>query len=182
MNILDAIQTRASVGIHGSEVPTRAQIERIIAAAQWAPNHRLTEPWRFTVFTGDERKALGDAQASASGLDDPVKIERQAAKPLRAPVVIVVHSVPGRDDEETKENRYAVAAAVQNLLLAAHAEGLGAIWRTGSAIYSDEVARLVGAESGDDIIAAVYVGYATGPEKKRTRRPVDEITNWRESV
>jgi nitroreductase len=182
MDTHEAIRTRRSIGLHREDTPPREEIEKLIDAARWAPNHRLTEPWRFTVFTGNERKSLGKAQAAAlaaTGVDDETRLQREVGKPLRAPVVIIVHALAGKDDIETLENRYATAAAVQNLLIEAHALGLGAIWRTGPMIYSREVAELVGAGDDDAVIAAVYVGYPDAPEKNRTRRDVGEITSWR---
>jgi nitroreductase len=183
MDACEAIRTRRSIGLHQKETPPREEIEQLIDSARWAPNHRMTEPWRFTVFTGNERETLGKAQAAAlavSGVEDENLLRKAAGKTMRAPVVIIVHALAGNDDIETLENRYATAAAVQNLLIEAHALGLGAIWRTGPTIYSDDVAKLVGAGENDAVVAAVYVGYPDAPEKKRSRRDVDEITSWRD--
>src|SRR5207244_3779397 len=106
-----------------------------------APNHRLTEPWRFVVFAGDARLELGEAMArvqaaNSDTLPTPGDLERTRAKPLRAPVVIAVAVEPSPGPRVVEMEEVAAgAAAVQNMLLAAHALGLGAIWRTGDAAY-----------------------------------------------
>lgn len=137
-SVLEAIRSRRSVGKVRPERPPRDVIEQIVEAATWAPNHRLTEPWRFYVLAGDARAALGQvmgrAQAArASSTADPAAtFAKAAAKPLRAPVVIAVAVEPtGGPKVVEVEEVAAGAAAVQNMLLAAHELGLAAIWRTG---------------------------------------------------
>ena len=133
MDVFEAIHTRTSVSTMTDKEPPREEIERMLDAAIQAPNHRLTEPWRFRVLRGDARNILGGALAevaASAGLDS-VAQEKARAKPLRSPVVIIVTAKDGKDEVETFENRYAVAAAVQNMLLAAHALGLATIWRSG---------------------------------------------------
>ncbi len=157
----------------------RDVLEKLIDAAVQAPNHRLTRPWRFWVLTGEAREELGEAMAEAarSGLDtsagDDVGavLDRERAKPLRAPAIVVV----GIDQEPSDpvlsmENVEAGAAAIQNLLLAAHAMGLAAIWRTGASVYSTLVKRHFGLGDEDVLLGFVYVGYPaiTAPEVERT--------------
>ncbi|MCK9927534.1 nitroreductase family protein, partial [Frankia sp. Mgl5] len=141
MDLWDAITTRRSIGLVKQELPLRESIERMLEAATWAPNHHLTEPWRFFVLTGDARVRLGEAMAeiAKARLADPdteesrKKIEKQKENPLRAPVVIAVAVAPSeRENVEELEEIEAVACGVQNMLLTAHSLGLGAVWRTGA--------------------------------------------------
>lgn len=147
----------------------------------WAPNHRLTEPWRFHVITGKAREDFGNAMAAAlkaSGETHTSALAAEAAKPLRAPVVIVVSSKPDDNPVLEWENHLATAAAVQNLLLAAHGLGLGAFWRTGSAMYSSRIAEYLRLDDGERVIGAVYLGYPDAPAQHGRRSPADTFTRW----
>jgi nitroreductase len=165
-------------------------IERILESAVHAPNHRITEPWRFHVFVGKGRGELARARAEtarlmaeAEGEDEELaagRISRERKKAFRAPVVIAVICEAGRDEVETLENYAACAAAVQNMLLTAHAVGLGAIWRTGPVAYHEHMRSFFGLEAADSIVAYLYVGYPDMGERPRRRRPAAEKSVWHE--
>ena len=168
MDVLEAIRTRRSYGRMLPDTPPRVVIERILDAAVCAPNHYLTEPWRFIVLTGEARAPLGRAQETALRhmLADPeapehrAALEKERGKPLRAPVVIVAAvEKSGLEKAVWLEDVCATAAAVQNLLLAAHAEGLAAIWRTGETAYSDEVKEALDLPPDAQVLGIVYLGY-----------------------
>ncbi len=183
-----AIETRQSIGRMKQDPVPRELIERILESAVHAPNHRLTEPWRFHVFTGKGRGELARAraelaslQAQAEGEEDEMaagRISRERKKAFRAPVVIVVICEAGRDEVETLENYAACAAAVQNMLLTAHALGLGTMWRTGAPAYHDHMRRFLGLKEGDTVVAHLYVGYPDMGERPRRRQPAREKTIW----
>ena len=190
MDVIQAIETRQSMGrVKGDPVP-RELVERILQSAVHAPNHRLTEPWRFHVFTGKGRGELARAraeiarlQAEAEGEDEEMaagRISRERKKVFRAPVVIAVICEAGRDEVETLENYAACAAAVQNMQLTAHALGLGAMWRTGPVVYHDHMRELFGLKEGDSVVAHLYVGYPDMGERPRRRTPAKEKTAWHE--
>ena len=134
--ILAAIRHRRSMGKMTDQVPPRELIQTILEAGTWAPNHHMTEPWRFVVLEGEARNALGAVMGAvdAARYDDPAKkaaaAESAARKPLRAPYVIGVGVEPDPTAPEIEEV-CAVAAAAQNMLLAADALGMAAIWRSG---------------------------------------------------
>ena len=145
-----------------------ALIDRLLATAATAPNHRRTFPWRFRVITGEGRRRLGEALAATvlaeAGPDadaDPAKVAKARSKYLRAPVVLVIASRAGDDPITTAENRDAVAAAVQTLLLGATAAGLASLWSTGLAALSPEVAELCQFDASDTILGLVYLGHPT---------------------
>ncbi len=180
--VFDAIRDRRSVGRVRPERPPMAMIEAIIEAATWAPNHRLTEPWRFIVLAGEARHALGEvmAQSQAERRADDLTAARAAAKALRAPVIIAIAVEPAIGPKVVEiEEITAGAAATQNLLLAAHALGLAAIWRTGDPTYDPAVKAFLALSPTASLLAFVYVGYPDAPPPSRSRRPIAEVTTWR---
>lgn len=168
MDVLEAIRTRRSVGKVRQDPVPREIVEQLLEAAVQAPNHHLTLPWRFWVLSGRAREALGEVMAVAARerLPDPdseagrAKLNKERTKPLRAPIVIVVAIDQSPEDAVLRvEDLEAGAAAVQNMLLAAHAFALGAIWRTGAAAYHPSVKAHFGLGPEDLILGFIYVGY-----------------------
>lgn len=190
MDVFQAIQTRRSVGRVTQESVPREIIEKILESAIHAPNHKITEPWRFHVFVGKGRGELAKARAEVARLmageekeDEELikgRISRERKKAFRSPVVIAVISKAGRDEVETIENYAACCAAVQNMQLAAHSLGLGAMWRTGTLAYHEHMREFFGLEEGDHIVAYLYIGYPDLSETRRRREPVERMTVWRE--
>ena len=184
--VLAAIRDRRSIGRVRPERPHRAVIQRLLEAATWAPNHRLTQPWRFVVLAGEARgdlgAVIGRAQAARhpEGSEDAaVAFAKVAAKPLRAPVVIAVAVEPTVAPKVVEiEEITAGAAAIQNLLLAAHAEGLAAIWRTGDPCYDPAVKTHLGLSDAAFLLGFVYLGYPDGAPPSRERIPAPALTRW----
>jgi len=157
-------------------------VERLVRLAATAPNHKKTYPWRFRVVTGDARAALGEALAEdliADGEDMPAKVAKARVKYLRAPVVLVVAAAAGTHEVMTEENRDAVAAAIQTLLLGATAAGLASLWSTGAAARSHRVAELVGLEPTDTVVGLVYLGWPNS-ELECGPRPAPDLA-WVEA-
>ena len=187
MNIHEAIQTRRSVPLlEDKAVPTEL-IEQIIEAGTYAPNHYRTEPWRFFVLTGEGRTKLGDifrviTKAELEELESDVsqkKIERSQNNPLRSPVIIAVGVEPSdRDNVILKEEFAAVNAGVQNMLLTAHALGLGAIWRTGAICYNPKVSEFFGLSEHGEMVAFIYLGYPDVEPAPRKRTDAKDLTTW----
>jgi nitroreductase len=182
LETIEAITTRRSVNKTAEGVPDRGAIAQLIDAAIAAPNHHLTEPWRFVVLTGDALKEMGAAWAAGEARlgGDPEKVRD---KPLRAPVIITVIERPNRTNPKVVEveEHHAVGAAMQNMLLAAHATGLATMLRTGPAARTPEVEEYLGVEPGEFIAGFVYVGYEPeGFERKAPRKtPASDLTSWR---
>jgi nitroreductase len=182
METIEAIRTRRTVGKSTGDVP-RETIRELIEAATWAPNHKLTQPWRFTVLTGAARERLGEvwgreAAAKADPAAQAAVLAGESKKPLRAPALIVVSVRTDTNPVTAEEDLTATAAAVQNLLLAAHAKGLSAAWKTGKIVYNVEVKRFLGLDPSDRIIAVVYLGALASEESTPRARNVDSSIAW----
>lgn len=187
MNILEAIRTRRSIGKVLPEPVPRETIEQLLNAAVHAPNHHRNLPWRFWALTGAAREEFGDVLgaiareklADPSGADVQDQVARQRAKALRAPVIVVVAVDQTPAQKVLKiENIEAGAAAVQNLLLAAHALGLGAIWRTGAAAYHPAMKAHFGLAPEDEIIGFVYIGYPAKQPEPVERSANGSVSWW----
>ena len=183
METHDALMTRRSVPKTTEQVPDRATIQKLLDAAVRAPNHHLTQPWRFVVLTGDALLGLGDAWARGDERAgrDPAKTKE---KSTRAPVIIAVIERPHLHNRKVieREEHYATGAAIQNMLLAAHDMGLGAMIRTGPAAELPEVRDYLEVRDDEHIAGLVYVGYppdgdADRPMSRRT--PAEDLTQWR---
>lgn len=187
--IMAALRARHSIGRVKPDPLPRRLVERVIEAATWAPNHHRTEPWRFVVVAGQARAALAEIMVASlagrlAGEEDEraaALLEKERNKPLRAPVLVAVAALPTDDGHAVEvEEVAAVAAAVQNMLLAAEALGLGAIWRTGEPAYDPAVKDFLRLPEDARLLAFVYLGY---PEHAPTReRPgdgdIDRFTSW----
>ena len=188
MELAEAIRSRQSVNRVKQDPVPEGLVEAVLESAVHAPNHKITEPWVFHVFTGKGRGELARAraetarlQADEEGEDEEMsagRISRERKKAFRAPVVIAVISRAGRDRVETTENYAACSAAVQNMLLTAHSLGLGAIWRTGPVAYHRHMRDFFGLQEGDTIVAYLYLGYPDMGERPRRREDVSERTAW----
>ncbi len=179
----DAIRRRRTSLLVDAEAPVPADlIDRLLVAATWAPNHKRTWPWRFTVLTGGARARLGSAmaeRAAEAGADD-AKVAKLGTKYLRSAAVVLVWVArrDTADEVRRREDRDAVAAAVQNLLLAATANGLGSYWGTVADHLVPAVREVAGLDDRHDLVALVYLGWptATVPAPERPAPPVTHLT------
>ena len=183
MDTQTALHTRVSVPKVTTEEPPRETILKLLDAGNQAPNHHRVRPWRFFVLTGEARTRLGDVMA-ASLLDrepaaTPEQLDKTRALPLRAPVIVAVGVDAPREERIIEiENVCAAAAACQNILLAAHDLGLGAMWRTGVWARDPKVKEFFGLSPEQHLIAFLYIGYAAGEVKLTDRPPVDDRVVW----
>lgn len=167
-------ERRTSMLVDKTRPVPRDLVERLCELAQWAPNHKRTWPWRFAMAEGDESARLGNAIADAMDAHGgaPEKVAKARTKYLRTPTVLVVGSTVGDTDQRTAENRDAVAAGVQNILLAAASLGLATYWGSCPKGANDAVARLSGFEHDTFVSAIIYVGWATESVAAPPRPPV----------
>ena len=187
MDIFEAIFKRRSIGKVKQDPVEKEKIEKLLEAATWAPNHYYTEPWKFFVLTGEGRRPLGRtlAQIAKENMEDPEtkenqeKLKKAEEKPFRAPVIITVAVTPSDDPKAIDiEEVGAVSAAIQNMLLAAHALGLGAVWRTGKPAYHPKMKQLFGLREQDEVLGFIYIGYPDMPEREGKRISFKEKTKW----
>ena len=184
MNLLDAINARRSIKTFTDRPVSREEIEQLLSAACQAPNHRMTEPWRFYVLGPWARRAYGEAlgRRKAKRIDDAeagkaviAKVgETHASLPAMLAVAITVDENP-----EIHEEDFAAAyMGIQNLSLVAHSMGLGTHLKTG-AIMDDPAARVaVGLPEGERIVATVNIGEPDGLPDGQVRRPAAELATW----
>lgn len=185
MTVIEAIESRRSVGKLRPEPVPREVIERMLEAAVWAPNHRATEPWRFYVLTGEAkaRFAAIRRRLRAAGFPDPrapeaIKaLDKLYGDTVATPAMIVVTSHVAADDTVREEDFAATYMATQNLMLAGVELGVGTYLRTGNILHDDELRAWLQVETDRRILGIVHVGYpADLPKKKRT--PATERTVW----
>lgn len=179
MDVYTAIRTRRDIERFAPETPPRELIERLLDAAVWAPNHRLTEPWRFTVLAGGGRDAMADALEGWLGTQGAPEGAARAArsKLLRAPVVLVVSQLASPEDPERDLEDYAACyCAIENLLLAATAEGLVGHLSTGAMTSYEGAKTYLGLRPSDRIVAYVNLGYpAPDASPKEPRRSPPQV-------
>ena len=166
---------RTSMLVDRSRPVPRDLVEHLCELAQWAPNHKRTWPWQFAVVEGDGRATFGNVVADAMQAygDGPDKVDKARGKYLRTPATLVVASRPGGGPLREAENRDAVAAGVQNILLAGTAHGLATYWGSCPKGANDPVAELCGFEPGSTVVAIIYLGWATEHPEAPERPPVD---------
>jgi nitroreductase len=186
MDAIEAIQQRTSIRRFRPEPVARDLIERVLECAVRAPNHKLTEPWRFAVLMGEARDQFAEIRAkhrlkrfadpeSAEALAGADKVRRQARD---TPAFIVVMCAVSQD-EITREEDYAAAMmGIANLMTAAESLGLGTYLRTGGVMRHPQLAQLVALEEGFRIVGVVSLGYPAESASPRRRRPAAELTRW----
>lgn len=169
------VQARRSNLRVDPEAPVPAEeVERLCHLACWAPHHGRTNPWRFAVVTGNGRRRLGALAAEAarrSGIENLDRLRAISEKYLRAPVVLLIGSVGSADPVVHAENRDAVAAGIQTVLLAATARGLATFWATGFAARDPDVRRFAGLADEDQLVGMIYIGWPLGTPPTPRRIP-----------
>jgi nitroreductase len=188
MDAIDAIQRRTSVRRYRSDPVSRDTIERLLDCAVRAPNHKLTEPWRFAVLTGRSKARLADIRAThrLRKYDDPTSDEARARadkarrETLESPAIIVVMARISEDEITREEDYAAVMMATANLMTAAQSLGLGTYLKTGGVMRDSALAELVGLPEGYRVVGILSVGYPAEPGAPRRRRPAAELTSWLE--
>lgn len=183
MDIFKVIFQRQSISKVKPDPIERHVIERMLSAAVQAPNHHRVRPWRFIVLQGEARNRLGEVMAHSKKLEAPdtpeAVLDIERAKPLRAPVVIAVGvDAPVERKVIEIENVCATAAAVENLLLAGQALGLGCMWRTGPAAYDPAIKAYLGLMPDQHLIGFIYIGYPQGERQASERPSFADRTTW----
>lgn len=171
---------------YSGEIIKKEIIEEILENANWAPTHKLSEPWRFTVFSGEGLKKLGDFMselykqvATSRGVFEEKNYETLKNKPLLASHVIAIGMK--RDEKERLpeiEEIEAVACAVQNMYLTASAYGIGCYWGSGGVTYFEEAKSFFGLGPKDKLLGFMYMGMPGGKWPNSKRKPIDDKVTW----
>ncbi len=157
------------------------EIEELCATAQWAPNHKRTWPWRFAAFSGDSRLRLGEAFVAdmvANEVGDEGKRIKTRTKYARTPSVLVVGCAPSPTPNLAADDRDAVAAGIQTLLLAATAHGLASFWSTPAVTAPESVNELCRFPEGTRIVGVVYLGYPAQSVSVPTPERPPVVITW----
>jgi len=161
-----------------------AIITEILTNATWAPNHGRTEPWQFTVFSGNGLQQLADFQSElykneAGDNFKEITYNKLKQQPLRASHIIAIgmkrttsKPIPEIEDIE------AVACAVQNIYLSVTAYGLGGYWTTGGITYKASAKPFFGLDEQDKLLGFFYIGQVAIPSTSATRLPMEEKVKW----
>ena len=162
MEALDALLNRVSVPRLTEPAPNAAQREGLFQAALRAPDHGQLRPWRFLTIEGEGRAKLGELFAEAlanKGDASQAALDKARAMPLRAPLLIVVIArLQDHFKVPKSEQRLAASCAAHGILIAAHAQGIGAVWRTGEMAFDAHVHQGLGLEPTEELIGYLYLG------------------------
>lgn len=182
------IQTRRSVfqQQYSGERVDDAIVQQMLENANWAPNHKNTQPWRFIVFTGEGIKRLAAAQAEvykhvteADGTYKEERYQNLLSKPMLSSHIIAV--AMKRDEKKSVpaiEEIGAVFCAIQNMYLTATAYGVGAYLSTGGITYMDEAKKLFGLDEEDALIGFFHIGIPKAEVAAGKRAPVSDKVVW----
>lgn len=166
MDAMTLLYNRASNPKLGEPGPDAETLREILDAAVRAPDHGLLRPWRLWTIQGVAREKLGEVLAEAQRRREPdtdeAQLEKTRAKPLRAPLIVVVAACPQPSEKVPEiEQVLAAGSVAQNMLLASQARGFGAMWRTGAPAYDTHVKQAFGLGAHDHIVGFVYIGTPT---------------------
>jgi nitroreductase len=167
MELEDAIRTRRTHKAYGSEPVPRETLEQLLELARWAPNHNLTNPWRFRVLGPAALAAL----KQAAGPDAAAKLER-------APTLVVASQVRSDDPIQDEEDLCAVAVAISYVLLGAHARGLAGYWRTPAVLRSPEGQAAAGVPDGERVLGLIHLGPARQDKEPPERLPPGDYVTF----
>jgi nitroreductase len=160
-----AIRTRRTHKAYRPEPLDRATLDELLELARWAPNHNLTNPWRFRVVGPDALERLKEAAGPEA-----------AAKLDRAPTLVVASVVESDDPVEREEDAAAAAVATYIVLLAAHARGLAGYWRTPDVLRTPEGRAAVGLGERERVVGLIHLG------QRRQEKPPPERLDMGEYV
>ena len=181
VSVYEALYQRRMAWSFKDEAVPREVLDRLLETAVWAPNHRLTEPWRVFVLEKGSQ-ALEKAADLARDFRMQVQGNQQRADATRqsmldTPVIMYLYYTPGRDEEGTKENYASVCCAAQNMGLAGVAEGLAVTWETGGPTRHPDLGKTLGAEDDWILATMLSIGYPA-EDPPSTRTPVSNFVHW----
>jgi nitroreductase len=167
MDLQQAIRTRRTHKAFGPEPVEQALLDQLFELARWAPNHHLTNPWRFRVLGPQTREALMEMAESAQ--------PGSAVKLRRAPTLIAVSAYLGGEPAQDREDLLATGIAAYIVLLGAHERGLAGYWRSVSLLESPGGRELLGLADEETVLGLLYLGRPLQEQRVPERSPVAEF-------
>jgi nitroreductase len=163
----EAIRTRRTHKVYGAEPVDRALLDELLDLARWAPNHHLTNPWRFRVLGPGALERLKEAAGAEA-----------AGKLDRAPTLVAVSVVQTGDPVADEEDLCAAACAAYIVLLAAHGRGLAGYWRTPEVLRTAEGRAALGIGDDERAIGLLHLGPARQEQRPPERAPAGDIIDY----
>jgi nitroreductase len=168
MDVETAIRTRRTHKAYGAEPVGRETLAELLDLARWAPNHHLTNPWRFRVLGPHALERLKEAAGPEA-----------AAKLDRAPTLVAVSAVQGGEDPVAdEEDLLAAGCAAYAVLLAAHGRGLASYWRTPAVLRTPEGRAALGIPDGEHPIGLLHLGTPRQEQRVPERAPAADVVRW----
>jgi nitroreductase len=163
----EAIRTRRTHKAYGSDPVEREVLEELLELARWAPNHHLTEPWRFRVLGPESLARLKEAAGPEA-----------AGKLDRAPTLVVVSVVQKGDPVQDEEDLCAAAGAAYIVLLAAHGRGLASYWRTPEVLRTPEGRAAVEVPDDERALGLLHLGPPRQEQPPPARAELSTYTSF----
>jgi nitroreductase len=170
MELEDAIRTRRTHKAFGPEPVPRDVLDELFELARWAPNHHLSNPWRFRVI-GQRTRARLRQLAETAKPGAGIKLDR-------APTLVLVSAHVSAEDPQSREDLVAGALAAYIVLLAAHGRGLAGYWRTLSLLDEPPCRALLEIGSSEQVLGLLNLGYPRQTQRVPDRVPVVEFTSY----
>jgi nitroreductase len=167
VDVDDAIRSRRTHKAYGAEPVARETLDQLFELARWAPNHNLTNPWRFRVLGPESLARLKEAAG-----------EEAAAKLDRAPTLVVASVLECGDPIQDEEDRAAAAVAAYIVLLGAHARGLAGYWRTPAVLRTPEGRSAAGVPDGERVIGLLHLGPRRQEKEPPERIPPGDFVTY----
>ena len=167
MDVEQAIRSRRTHKAFAPEPVSRELLDELLELGRWAPNHHLTNPWRFRVLGPEALAALKRAAGPEA-----------AAKLDRAPTLVAVTAMRSEDPVADEEDLCATACAAYAVLLAAHSRGLAGYWRTPGVLRTDAGREALGIPSDERFVALIHLGWARGERPPPERAPRADVVEY----
>jgi nitroreductase len=162
-----AIRTRRTHKQYGAEPLDEPVVRELLDLARYAPNHKLTQPWRFRVLGAATRARLEEAVG-----------EKEAAKLRRAPTLVLATAALTGDPERDEEDVQATACAVYGVLLGATERGLASYWRTPHCLHDDGARARLGLAAEERIVALIHLGPRVSEPPEKDRAPLEDVLRF----
>lgn len=167
MDVVSAVRGRRTHKAYAPDPVPRGTLDELFELARWAPNHHLTNPWRFRVLGPDSLARLKQAAGPEA-----------AAKLDRAPTLVVCSSIGGSDPLEAEENLLATGCAAYIVLLCAHARGLAGYWRTPGVLRTAEGRDAVGMGADEHFVSLIHLGTPVQEQRTPEREPAENVVEY----